>query len=76
MFFHVGSIILYRLISVVDTLFVGLVKLGVFTLLVRELNMYKTIGRTTCKQEFDPKNLMGCWQKCMKTLHTLAGKKL
>ena len=53
----------------------GLVKLGIFTLQVKELNMYKTIGRTTCKQKFDPKNMIGYWQKCMKTLHTTVGKK-
>ncbi|XP_006862101.1 PREDICTED: aldehyde oxidase-like [Chrysochloris asiatica] len=32
---------------------------------VRELNMYKTIDRTIHKQEFDPKNLVRCWEKCM-----------
>ncbi|XP_049743720.1 aldehyde oxidase 3-like isoform X3 [Elephas maximus indicus] len=32
---------------------------------VRELNMYKTIDRTIHKQEFDPKNLIRCWEKCM-----------
>ncbi|KAM9663655.1 LOW QUALITY PROTEIN: aldehyde oxidase 3-like [Trichechus inunguis] len=32
---------------------------------VRELNVYKTIDRTIHKQEFDPKNLIRCWEKCM-----------
>ncbi|XP_069851873.1 aldehyde oxidase 3-like isoform X1 [Dipodomys merriami] len=32
---------------------------------VRELNMYKTIDKTIHKQEFDPKNLIKCWHKCM-----------
>lgn len=30
-----------------------------------ELNMYRMIGRTIHKQEFDPKNLVRCWEKCM-----------
>ncbi|OBS72460.1 hypothetical protein A6R68_12954, partial [Neotoma lepida] len=32
---------------------------------VRELNMYKTIDRTIHKQEFDPANLIKCWETCM-----------
>ncbi|XP_052605466.1 aldehyde oxidase 3 isoform X1 [Peromyscus californicus insignis] len=32
---------------------------------VRELNMYKTIDRTIHKQEFDPENLIKCWETCM-----------
>ncbi|XP_055472592.1 aldehyde oxidase 3 isoform X1 [Psammomys obesus] len=32
---------------------------------VRELNMYKDIDRTIHKQEFDPKNLIKCWETCM-----------
>ncbi|KAM4836126.1 LOW QUALITY PROTEIN: aldehyde oxidase 3-like [Thomomys bottae] len=33
--------------------------------MVRELNMYKTIDKTIHKQEFDPKNLIKCRDKCM-----------
>ncbi|XP_075385065.1 aldehyde oxidase 3-like [Tenrec ecaudatus] len=32
---------------------------------VRELNMYKEIDKTIHKQEFDPKNLRSCWEKCL-----------
>ncbi|XP_044524995.1 aldehyde oxidase 3-like [Gracilinanus agilis] len=32
---------------------------------VRELNMYRTVDRTIHKQEFDPKNLIRCWDECM-----------
>ncbi|XP_073502611.1 aldehyde oxidase 1-like isoform X2 [Phyllobates terribilis] len=32
---------------------------------VREKNMYKDIGRTHYKQEFDSTNLMRCWNECL-----------
>ncbi|XP_029335509.1 aldehyde oxidase 3 isoform X2 [Mus caroli] len=32
---------------------------------VRELNMYRTIDRTIHNQEFDPTNLLQCWQACV-----------
>ncbi|NP_001295389.1 aldehyde oxidase 3 [Oryctolagus cuniculus] len=32
---------------------------------VRELNMYRTVDRTIHKQEFNPENLIRCWEKCM-----------
>lgn len=32
---------------------------------VREKNMYKGIGRTHYKQEFDSTNLMRCWNECL-----------
>ncbi|XP_045150821.1 aldehyde oxidase 3-like isoform X2 [Echinops telfairi] len=34
---------------------------------VRELNMYKAIDKTIHKQEFDPKNLRRCWEKCLES---------
>uniref|UniRef100_A0A8C6RKC1 aldehyde oxidase n=1 Tax=Nannospalax galili TaxID=1026970 RepID=A0A8C6RKC1_NANGA len=42
---------------------------------VRELNMYKTIDRTIHKQEFDPKNLIKCWEKCMEDSSYYSRKK-
>lgn len=32
---------------------------------VRELNMYRTIDRTIHNQEFDPTNLLQCWEACV-----------
>ncbi|XP_051009811.1 aldehyde oxidase 3 [Acomys russatus] len=42
---------------------------------VRELNMYKTIDRTIHKQEFDPKNLIRCWETCMENSSYYCRKK-
>ncbi|NP_001280175.1 aldehyde oxidase-like [Anolis carolinensis] len=33
---------------------------------IREKNMYKTLDRTHYKQEVNPKNLIRCWNECMK----------
>ncbi|XP_042301126.1 aldehyde oxidase isoform X8 [Sceloporus undulatus] len=33
---------------------------------IREKNMYKTFDKTHYKQEVDPKNLIRCWNECMK----------
>lgn len=41
------------------------VKFGISIHQVRELNMYKTVDRTIHKQEFDPANLIKCWETCM-----------
>lgn len=43
---------------------------------VRELNMYRTIDRTIHNQEFDPTNLLQCWEACVEILPTITGKKL
>ncbi|XP_071977273.1 aldehyde oxidase 1-like isoform X2 [Engystomops pustulosus] len=40
-------------------------KLGLPPDQVREKNMYKDIGRTHYKQEFDATNLTRCWNECM-----------
>ncbi|XP_072471821.1 aldehyde oxidase 3-like [Notamacropus eugenii] len=42
---------------------------------VRELNMYKTIDRTIHKQQFDPKNLIRCWDGCMEKSSYYSRKK-
>uniref|UniRef100_A0A0G2K1Z5 Aldehyde oxidase 3 n=1 Tax=Rattus norvegicus TaxID=10116 RepID=A0A0G2K1Z5_RAT len=42
---------------------------------VRELNMYKTIDRTIHKQEFDPTNLIKCWETCMENSSYYSRKK-
>ncbi|XP_040609517.1 aldehyde oxidase 3 isoform X1 [Mesocricetus auratus] len=42
---------------------------------VRELNMYKTIDRTIHKQEFDPENLIKCWETCMENSSYYSRKK-
>jgi xanthine dehydrogenase molybdopterin-binding subunit B len=51
------------------------VKCGILIHQVRELNMYKTIDRTIHKQEFDPRNLIRCWQKCMENSSYYSRKK-
>ncbi|XP_043851338.1 aldehyde oxidase 3-like isoform X1 [Dromiciops gliroides] len=42
---------------------------------VRELNMYKTVDRTIHKQQFDPKNLIRCWDECMEKSSYYSRKK-
>ncbi|XP_035600736.1 aldehyde oxidase 1-like isoform X3 [Oncorhynchus keta] len=34
------------------------------SLLIREINMYKEVSLTHYKFEFDPKNLLRCWDEC------------
>uniref|UniRef100_A0A8D0E4N7 FAD-binding PCMH-type domain-containing protein n=1 Tax=Salvator merianae TaxID=96440 RepID=A0A8D0E4N7_SALMN len=33
---------------------------------VREMNMYKSVTKTPFKQEIDPRNLVVCWEECLK----------
>ncbi|GAB1284987.1 Aldehyde oxidase 3 [Apodemus speciosus] len=42
---------------------------------VRELNMFRTIDRTIHKQEFDPTNLIKCWETCMENSSYYSRKK-
>ncbi|KAJ8351563.1 hypothetical protein SKAU_G00230390 [Synaphobranchus kaupii] len=38
--------------------------LGRTTEEIREINMYKGVSTTHYKQEFDPENLLRCWEEC------------
>uniref|UniRef100_A0A8C1K1Z7 Aldehyde oxidase 6 n=1 Tax=Cyprinus carpio TaxID=7962 RepID=A0A8C1K1Z7_CYPCA len=41
-------------------------KLGRLPEEIREINMYKEVSLTHYKMEFDPENLVRCWNECMK----------
>lgn len=39
--------------------------LNILLLQIREINMYKEVSFTHYKMEFDPENLVRCWNECM-----------